>query len=153
MNLRKQYEDDDKGFMAMVDEHMASISDDFDYESDQTDQVLVVDEHIVPMADPYWGGDYEFSNSYDDADSLWLCALAGIVSAIDETELPSPVTKPIALPRDDVRQWGNASICWYSALRACWTEAKLLLAQEELARGPGSAPVGQINASWIHWHQ
>ena len=70
VNLRKQSEDDDQGFM--VDEHnaMASISDESesDYESDETNQVLVVDEHIVPMANPYWRGDYEFSDSYDDED-------------------------------------------------------------------------------------
>ena len=71
VNLRKQSEDDDQGFM--VDEHnaMASISDESVYESDKTDQVLaiVVDEHIVAMADPYWRGDYEFNDSHDDEDS------------------------------------------------------------------------------------
>ena len=55
-------------------------------------------------------------------------------------------------------QWGDASICWYSALRECWTEAKLLPAQEELTRDvagsasveqipQGSVPVNPINSS------
>ena len=75
--------------------------------------MLVVDEHIVPMANPYCRGDYEFSDSYDDEDSLWLSTMAGVVSNIDisETELPSPVTKPITLPCDELEQWGDASIC------------------------------------------
>ena len=54
------------------------LESDYDYESDETDQVLVVDEHIVPMANPYWRGDYEFSDSYDDEDSLWLSAMAAV---------------------------------------------------------------------------
>ena len=73
---------------------------------------------------------------------MWLSAMAGVVANIGETELPSPVTKPITLPQQ--RGSGDASISWYSALEACWTEAKLLPAQEKLARGPSSAPVDRI---------
>ena len=144
VSLRKQPEDNDQGFM--VDEHMASMSDESDYESDKTGQVLVVAEHIVPMANPHWRGDYEFSDTYDDEDSLWLSAMAGAVSNIGETELPSPVMKPITLPRDAVEQWGDASICWYSVLRACWTEAKLLPAQCQLRR---SWLVALVLRQWI----
>ena len=113
------------------------------------------------MAEPYWCADYEFSNSYDD--ELWPSAMTGVVANIGETELLSPssssspvapVAKTIIVPQ----QWGDASICWYSALRACWTEAKLLPAQEELARDglssasmepipQGSAPVKPIDPS------
>ena len=73
-----------------------TISDESEYESDETDHVFIVDEHIVLMAKSYWRGDYEFIDSYDDEDPLWLCAMAGVVSNIGETKLPSPVTKPIS---------------------------------------------------------
>ena len=103
VNLRKQSENDDQGF---VDEHIASISDESDYESDETDQVLGVNEHIEPMANPYWRGSYEYSGSCDDEYSGWLSAMAGIVSAVGETELPSS-----ALPN-------------VSALRACSSDVR-----------------------------
>ena len=145
MNLRKQSKNDDQ----------ASMSDESDSESDDTDQVLAVDEHIFPVAEPYWCADYEFSNSYDDElwdeDELWLSTVSwAIVADRGEIELSSlssssssvvPVLETIILPP----QWGDASICWYSALRECWTEAKLLPAQEELARdAAGSTSLEQV---------
>ena len=138
VNLRNQSKNDDQ----------ASVSDESDYESDDTDQVLAVNEHIAPMAEPYWCADYEFSNSYDD--ELWLSAMTGVVANLGKPELSSPssssspvvpVAKTITVPQ----QWGDAPICWYSALRECWTEAKMLPAQEELARdGPESASMEHI---------
>ena len=99
----------------------------------------------------YWRDHYEFNNAYDDEDSLWLSAMAGIGSTIDEAELTASVTKPITLSgvrilsttRDDVEQSGAGSIgrLSVSALRACWTKVRLLPAQEELAHGSGSTPV------------
>ena len=133
------------------------MSDESDYESDDTDQVLAVDEHILPVTEPYWCDDYEFRNSCDDElcydDELWLSAVSWEIvtdkGAIELSSLLSssspgvPVPKTITLPL----QWGDACICWYSALMECWTEAKLLPAQEELTReshAAGSAAVEQI---------
>ena len=102
-----------------------------------------------------------------DEDELWLSAVSWAIVAdrgeIDLSSLSSswspviPVPKTIILPP----QWGDASICWYSALRECWTEAKLLPAQEELARDAADSaslkqmpqgsvpvqPIDSINAS------
>ena len=126
MNLRKQSEDDDRVFV--FDEHIASMAE----ESDENDRLLVSDEHIAPMADhiegeAYWRDHYEFNNAYDEEDALWLSAMAGIVSTVDETELTASVTKPVTLPgvpsitRDNIKQSGAGSIVRLSvsALRAC----------------------------------
>ena len=121
------------------------MSDESDYyESDGTDQVLAIDDHIFPMEEPYWCADYEFSKSHDDElwdeDELWLSAASwATVADRGEIELSSlssssppvvPVSNTTILPP----HWGDASICWHSALKECWTKAKLLPAQEELAR-------------------
>ena len=112
VNLRKQSKNDDQASI--------SISDESDYESDETDQVLAVNEHIVPVAEPYWRAGHEFSTLYDDEDSLWLSAMAGVVASIGEAKLSPPsspvasVSKPITVPQ----QWGDASIKFAGTLHS-----------------------------------
>ena len=80
--------------------------------------------------------------SLGDEDELWLSTVSwAIVADRGKMELlplfapsllsllVSPVSKTTALPL----QWGADSVSWCSALRECWTDAKLLPAQEELA--------------------